>query len=245
MSCAATYNLHCTGKLWNTSCTFHCPFQNSHLPSPDLAERVPGPLGAVHPCLAVCPCSQTVLAYSLKTQCIIRRLNDYEKTIEGNIFKHRTSGGILGQIADKEDFLHRQKNIYISPKMQPVSSNPHCQAIRRIIVSIRFCLEQSNEVSHILNNLVTNLLRGPRCAGGRTIRASYDHRTGQIWKSTRPPRGRNQSTKWRHQGTEAAASDNNCRGREAKVLHLNQGLPKTPYRGLHTPERFFNFAVNT
>lgn len=29
-------------------------------PSPDLNEQVPGPLGAVHPCLAVCPYSQSV-----------------------------------------------------------------------------------------------------------------------------------------------------------------------------------------
>lgn len=141
------------------------------------------------------------------------------------------SGGILGQIADKEDFLHRGEiymYIYIPPKMQPISSNPHCQAIRRIIVSIRFCLEESNEVSHILNNLVTSLLRGPRCAVGRTVPASYGHRTGQVLKSIRLPRGRNQSTTWRHQGTEAAAPDNNCRGRGVKILHLNQGLPKIP-----------------
>lgn len=138
--------------------------------------------------------------------------------------------------------------IYIPPKTQPISSNPHCQAIRRIIVSIRFCLEESNEVSHILNNLVTSLLRGPRCAVGRAVPASHGHRTGQVLKSIRLPRGRNQSTTWRHQGTEAAAPDNNCRGREVKIIHPNQGLPKIPYRGFFTPERFFNFfnfAVNT
>ena len=37
------------------------------------------------------------------------------KSYKENIFKHRTTRGILAQIADKEDPLHSEKNPYKTP----------------------------------------------------------------------------------------------------------------------------------